>query len=331
MARLPLTVAVSVYDRTYPLMTGAVRPEGIDLNVIPLQVEEIFWRQNRHEEFDASELSGTVYHVERSRPNPRFIAVPVYLSRTFRHNAIYVHVGSGIERPQDLAGRKVGIPEYSVTAATWMRAFLQHDYGVHPSQIRWMTGGEERPGREERIRNLPVPADVSIEPIPPDQTLNAMIVSGGIDALICPRLPRPMAEGNPNVRRLIQDFPKVEEEYYRRTGIFPIMHFLAIRTEVYERNPWVAENLYKAFCQAKDFAVRELFEPNALVVSLPWLVPEVERERTIFGPDLWSYGVEANRPTLDAMMAYHVEQGLIPKAIPIEEMFAPSTLAEFKI
>ena len=149
MTRLPLTVAVSVYDRTYPLMTGAVQPEGIDLNVIPLAVEEIFWRQNRYEEFDASELSGTVYHVERSRPNPRFIAVPVYLSRTFRHNAIYVHAGSGIERPQDLIGRRVGIPEYSVTAATWIRGFLQHDYGVHPSQIRWMTGGEERPGREE--------------------------------------------------------------------------------------------------------------------------------------------------------------------------------------
>lgn len=330
MSLLPLTLAAAVYDRTRALIDGSVRPEGIDLNFIPLAVEEVFWRMTRHLEFDASEMSGSAYLVERSKPNPRFIAIPVYLSRTFRHSAIYVHSGSGIQRPEDLAGRRVGIPEYGLTALAWVRAYLQHDYGVHPSQIKWMVGGEEHPGREERAP-VKLPADIQIEPIAPDETLNSLIVSGGIDAMIAPRMPRPLAEGSPAVRRLFPNFREVEEDYFRRTGIFPIMHFVAIREEIYQEHRWVAESLYKAFCEAKAEALRMLFEPNALAVSLPWLVPEAERQREIFGADLWSYGVEANRRTLEAMVTYHVEQGLIPRAIPIDQLFAEPTLVEFKI
>jgi 4,5-dihydroxyphthalate decarboxylase len=193
-----------------------------------------------------------------------------------------------------------------------------------------MVGGEEQPGRQERAR-IQLPPDVTLEPIPPTETLNSMIVSGAIDAMMAPRMPRPFAEGSPAVRRLFPDYRPVEEEYYRRTGLFPIMHFVVIREEIYQANRWVAESLYKAFYQAKDAAVRALFEPNALVSSLPWLVSEVERERNVFGPDLWPYGVERNRATLEAMVTYHVEQGLIPKAIPLEELFAEPTLVEFKI
>jgi 4,5-dihydroxyphthalate decarboxylase len=284
----------------------------------------------RYLEFDASEMSGTAYLAERSRPNPRFIAIPVYLSRTFRHSAIYVHAASGITKPEDLVGRRVGVPEYGLTALAWVRAFLQHDYGVHPSQIRWMVGGEEQPGRQERAR-IQLPPEITLEPIPPTETLNSMIVSGGIDAMMAPRMPRPFAEGSPAVRRLFPDYRPVEEEYYRRTGLFPIMHFVVIREDIYQANRWLAESLYKAFCQAKDMALHGLFEPNALVSSLPWLVSEVERERDVFGPDLWPYGVERNRATLEAMVAYHVEQGLIPKAIPVEELFAEPTLVEFRI
>ena len=330
MTLLPITLAAENYDRTRGLIDGSVRPEGIDLNFIPLAVEETFWRMTRYLEFDASEMSGTAYLIERTRPEPRFIAIPVFLSRTFRHSAIYVRSDSGIEQPKDLAGRRVGVPEYGLTALTWVRAFLQHDYGVHPSAIKWMMGGEEQPGREERAPFRP-PADVSIELIPPDETLSSMIAAGSIDAIIAPRMPSPFAEGSPLVRRLFPDYRKVEEDYYHRTGLFPIMHFAVIREDLYRRHPWVAESLYKAFCEAKEQAMRYLFEPNVLVCSLPWLVPEVERERAIFGPDLWPYGLAENRKTLEAMVAYHVEQGIIQKAIPVEQLFAESTLVEFKI
>jgi 4,5-dihydroxyphthalate decarboxylase len=330
MALLPLTLAAADYDRTRPLINGSIRPEGIDLNYIPLQVEEVFWRMVRHAEFDASEISGTAYIVERTKPNPRFIAIPVFLSRTFRQNAVYVNANSGITKPEDLIGRKVGVPEYGVTALTWMRAFLQHDYNVHPSQIRWMVGGEEQPGRKERAAIL-TPPGVTIEEIPPDATLNEMIVEGTIDAMMAPRMPRPFREGNPAVRRLFASYREVEEDYYRRTKHFPIMHMVAIRTEVYEAHRWVAESLYKAFCEAKDACLDALYEANALTATLPWLVPELEREREIFGRDLWPYGLEANRHTLEAMVSYHVEQGLIAKPVPVEELFAEPTLVEFKI
>jgi 4,5-dihydroxyphthalate decarboxylase len=224
----------------------------------------------------------------------------------------------------------VGIPEYGLTALAWVRAFLQHDYGVHPSQIQWLVGGEEQPGREERAP-VQLPPDIKIQPILPNQTLSSLLVAGGIDALIAPRMPRPFAEGSPAVRRLFPDYQQVEEEYYRRTRLFPIMHVVAIRQDVYEQYPWVAESLYKAFCLAKDRCLEALYDPNVLTCSLPWLVPEIERERAIFGGDLWSYGVEANRATLEAMVTYHVEQGLIPAVIPVEQLFAPSTLVEFKI
>jgi len=330
VALLPLTLAAENYDRTRGLIDGSIRPEGIDLNFIPLAVEETFWRMTRYLEFDASEMSGTAYLVERSRPNPRFIAIPVFLSRTFRHSAVYVRSDSGIEEPRDLIGRRVGIPEYGLTALTWVRAFLQHDYGVQPSQIKWEVGGLEQAGREERAPFQP-PADVSIEAIPPDKTLSAMIDEGTIDAIVAPRMPRPFAEGSPTVRRLFPDYRQVEENYYRRTGLFPIMHFVVIREDLYREHRWIAESLYKAFCQAKEQALRYLFEPNVLVCSLPWLVPEVERERAIFGNDLWPYGVAENRATLEAMVAYHAEQGIIPNAPKIEELFAESTLVEYKI
>jgi 4,5-dihydroxyphthalate decarboxylase len=330
VALLPLTLAAENYDRTRGLIDGSIRPEGIDLNFIPLAVEETFWRMTRYLEFDASEMSGTAYLVERSRPNPRFIAIPVFLSRTFRHSAVYIRSDSGIEQPRDLVGRRVGIPEYGLTALTWVRAFLEHDYGVQPDQIKWQVGGLEQAGREERAPFVP-PPNVPIEAIPQGQTLSEMIVAGTIDAIMAPRMPRPFAEGSPTVRRLFPDYRQVEEDYDRRTGFFPIMHFVVVREDLYREHRWIAESLYKAFCQAKEQALRYLFEPNVLVCSLPWLVPEVERERAIFGSDLWPYGVAENRKTLEAMVAYHAEQGIIPKTPAVEELFAESTLVEFKI
>lgn len=330
MSLLPITLAATVADRTRALIDGAIHPEGIDLNYIPLAAEEIFWRMARFAEFDAAEMSATAYIIERSRPNPRFVAVPVFLSRCFRHSAIYVNVDSGIERPQDLVGKRVGAPEYALTALTWVRGILEHEYGVHPSQIEWLVGGQEAPGREERAHFTPPPG-VSIERIPPDETLNHMIIRGDLDALIAPRIPRPFTENDPAIRRLFPDVQKVEEDYYRRTGIFPIMHILVIREELYQQHRWVAESLYKAFCQAKDECLRAMYDATSLPCTLPWLIAEIERERQVFGVDLWPYGLEASRVTLEAMVQYHVEQGLIPEPVPVEQLFAEPTLAEFRV
>jgi 4,5-dihydroxyphthalate decarboxylase len=244
---------------------------------------------------------------------------------------MYVHADSGIEAPQDLVGKRVGAPEYAVTAITWIRGMLQHEYGVEPGQLRWMLGGQETPGRRERVSHFVPPPGVSIESIPPGETLNHMIVTGDIDALFCPRIPKPFAEGDPTIRRLFPNVQEVEEDYYRRTLIFPIMHILVVKQAIYEQQRWAAESLYKAFCRAKDECLQAMYDATALPVSLPWLIQEIERERAVFGPDLWAYGLEANRPTLEAMVQYHVEQGLIPKPIPIEALFAKPTLDEFKI
>ncbi|MEA2642141.1 MAG: 4,5-dihydroxyphthalate decarboxylase [Chloroflexota bacterium] len=330
MAKLSLTLAVTVLDRTRAILDGTIRPEGIDLNCLPMSVEEIFWRMSKHSEFDVSEMSGTAYMLDRAKADPRFIAVPVFLSRSFRHSGMYVHAGSGIERPEDLVGKRVGAPEYAVTAVTWIRGMLKHEYGIEPSDLHWMIGGQESPGREERAYFVP-PAGVTIEPLPPGATLNDMLVKGEIDAMFAPRIPKPFAEGNPAIRRLFPDVQAVEEDYYRRTKIFPIMHILVMKQEIYREHPWVAESLYKAFRRAKEECMQAMYDATAIPCSLPWFVQEIERERRVFGYDLWPYGIEESRPTLEAMVQYHVEQELIPRAIPIEELFATPTVNEFKI
>jgi 4,5-dihydroxyphthalate decarboxylase len=331
MARLSLTLAAGNVDRVRPIVDGRVQPEGIDLNYIPLDAEEAFWRMTQFEDFDASEMSGTAYMIERSRPNPRFVAIPVFTSRAFRHDAIYVHAASGITRPEDLRGRTVGLPEYNLTACVWMRGMLRHEYNVLPTEIHWRVGGQEQPGRKERAE-VTLPAELDVQPIPGGETLNGMLERGEIDALMAPRIPRPFAEGSPHVRRLFEDPWSVEEDYYQRTNIFPIMHLIVLRQEFYTAHPWAAQSLYKAFVQAKAICQREMYDATSLRVALPWILREIERDRAAMGThDVWPYGLEASRPTLEAMVQYHVEQGLIPEAHRLESLFAPATLDEFRI
>jgi 4,5-dihydroxyphthalate decarboxylase len=318
-------------DRARALIDGRVRPEGIDLNFLIMDPEETFWRMTQFLEFHASEMSGTAYIIERSKPNPRFIAIPVFLGRIFRHSGFYVHSKAGITKPEDLRGRKVGIPEYNLTAVVWMRGILQHEYGVHPREIHWMVGGQQEPGRRERA-DVKLPPDIKLDAIPPNETLNGMLDRGEIDAMLAPRLPRPFIEGSPGIKRLFDDPWSVEEEFYQRTHVFPIMHIIVVRQDVYNENPWVAQSLYKAFCQAKDIAQEELYDATALRATLPWMLRELERDRKVFGStDLMPYGLEASRPTLEMMVQIHVEQGLIPELIPLEKLFAPATLDEFRI
>ncbi|MGH7768076.1 MAG: ABC transporter substrate-binding protein [Candidatus Binatia bacterium] len=330
MEKLQLTVACGDYDRTKALQVGTVQPEGIALNYLPLQAEEIFWRMSNYREFDASEMSLSNHITMVSRGNSPFVAVPVFPSRFFRHSCIFINSDAGIKGPQDFRGKKIGAPEYSITAAVWIRGFLNDDYGVKASDMHWFVGGQEEPGRKERVR-LNLPPEIKVSPIADDKTLNGMLESGEIDALISARSPSSFVKGSPKIRRLFPNYKEVEMDYYNRTKIFPIMHVLVVRKEVYDRNPWVARSLYKAFSEAKDRAIQAMHVSNTLACTLPWQFAEMELLKSLFGADWWPYGVEPNRHLLETLIRYMGEQGLIDRPVKMDELFAPNIAGEFKI
>jgi 4,5-dihydroxyphthalate decarboxylase len=330
MGKLHITLACWDYDRTKALQEGRVEVEGMDLTFLPLRVEETFWRMLRYQEFDAAEISMGSYLMAREKGFPRLIAIPVFPSRAFRHSGIYINTDSGIREPKELAGKRVGVPEYQITMAIWARGILQHEYGVAPEKMKWFTGGEEHPGREDKIKH-DLPKSIDIRPIGPDQTLSSMLELGDLDAMISAHMPSPFVRRSPKVRRLIPNFREVEQDYYRRTKLFPIMHTVALRQEVYEKNPWVAQSLYKAFAESKRRCEESMYEFSALNYMLAWSIAEMEEEREIFGTELWPYGLEANRHNLETLVSYAHEQGLIKKPLELGSLFAPSTLDEFKI
>lgn len=322
MTKLRLTLACGDYDRTRPLRDGTVAVEGVELIPITLPPEEIFWRMGRFEEFDTSEFSLSSYHVLRAQGRS-LIAIPAFPSRAFRHSSIYVRTDAGIGAPADLRGKRVGVPKYHMTAAVWIRGLLEHEYGVAPSQMRWFEGGEG--GRVKEV-DVALPGDIRVESVPASCSLSAMLEAGELDAFIGARMPAAFAAGSPRIRRLFPDFKAEEQAYYRRTGIFPIMHTVVLRGELHRAHPWLARSLYKAFCQAKDLCLRQLGEATALACALPGLLAELEETRAIMGADPWPYGVERNRKVLETVGQYAVEQGLIPRPLPMEEMFATTTL-----
>ncbi len=330
MGKLHLTLACWDYDRTRALQEGKVQIEGAELTYLPLRVEETFWRMLRYQEFDAAELSMGSYLMAREKGSPQLIAIPVFPSRAFRHSCIYINTGSGIKEPRDLVGKRVGVPEYQITMAIWARGILQHEYGVKPEQMKWFTGGEEHPGREDKI-NHDLPSSIDIRPIGPDQTLSSMLERGDIDAVISAHMPSPFVRRSPKVRRMIPNFREVEKDYYRRTKIFPIMHTVALREDFYERNPWVAQSLCKAFAESKRICQESMYEFSALKYMIAWSIGEMEEERELFGEELWPYGLEANRHVLETLIQYAHEQGLIKKRPDLKSLFAPNTLEEFKI
>ena len=330
MGKIHLTLACWDYDRTRALQEGKVQVEGVELTYLPLRVEETFWRMLRYQEFDAAELSMGSYLVAREKGSPRLIAIPVFPSRAFRHSCIYINTDSGMREPKDLVGKRVGVPEYQITMAIWARGILQHEYGVQPEKMKWFTGGEEHPGREDKVRH-DLPRGIDIRPIGPDQTLSSMLERGEIDAVISAHMPSPFVRRSPKVRRLITNFREVESDYYRRTKIFPIMHTVALREEVYERNPWVAQSLCKAFAESKRICQESMYEFSALKYMLAWSIEEMEKDREIFGEDLWPYGLEANRHVLETLVRYAHEQGLIKTPPDLKSLFAPNTLEDFKI
>lgn len=330
MTKLRVSMACGPFDRFQPLLNGAVQVEGAELNFIPLEVEETFWRQFRHREFDVAELSFSSYVLHKSQGHDDFVALPVFTSRSFRHSGVYVNAAKGIKSPADLRGRLVGVPEYQMTAALWLRGIFQEYYGVAPGELRWRTGGLYQPDRREKIP-LDLPAGVECRPIPAGRTLSDLLEAGEIDAVFSARMPRTFMAGSPNVRRLFADYAAEEARYYRATGIFPIMHVLTIRREIYAANRWLAVALYKACLAAKRLAERNLGEAAALYTMLPWQINELERTRALMGEDWWPYGLEANRKTVAALCRYSFEQGLAARLLSPEELFAPETLETFKI
>jgi 4,5-dihydroxyphthalate decarboxylase len=329
-AQLQLTLACGDYDRIRPLIDGTVKPEGVDLIYLPLSPEEIFWRMIRFKEFHVAEMSFSSYLIYRSKGMDDFIAIPVFPSRIFRHSSIYINTRSGIKKPSDLINKRMGVPEYQMTAAVWARGILQHEYGISPKHIVWFTGGLEHPGREEKIP-LSLPSSIRISQIPPEKTLSQMLEKGEIDALIGPRPPSSYRGKRGNVKRLFEDFEKEEIRYYQKNKIFPIMHTIVIRQDIDKSYPWVAETLYKAFCLAKEICFQKMAEAGTLKYSLPWLISEIMKTREIMGEDFWPYGIEKNLKVIKTLIQYLIEQGLIKKEMEIEEIFAKSTLTGYKV
>ena len=330
MARVPLTIACWDYDRTRALMDGRVGVEGCDVTYLPLSPEEVFFRAFRHHEFDVTELSFSTYMMTRARGTCPYLAIPVFVSRAFRHSAIYIRTDRGIARPEDLKGRKVGVPEYQVTAALWVRGMLKDEYGVDPADIDWYSGGVEEPGRHEKA-DLKLPPGVRLTPISAGHTLGAMLAAGEIDALVAPRAPSCFSRRAPHIGRLFADFRAAEKAYWKKTGIFPIMHVVGIRESLIERYPWLPASVFKAFTQAKALALPELHQVAALKYMLPWVAAEVEETEAMMGAEFWPYGIDANKPTLDAIIRYSYEQGLSGRPLSPKELFAPSTFEQFKV
>lgn len=328
MTRLRLTLACGDYDRTRALHDGTIAPEGIELVCLRLAVEDIFFRMARFAEFDAAELSLSSYLISMAGDGPgRFVAIPAFLSRSFRHGGIYVHDASGIARPEDLIGRTVGLAEYQLTANVWIRGTLAEHHGVPVASVRYRTGGLHAPGRAEKLR-LALPDDIDIAPIPAGRTLSDMLAAGELDAVYSPRTPRCFRDGHPGVRRLFGDVRAVEADYFRATGIFPIMHVVVLRRDVYEAHRWAARSLYRALVAARDEAWRGIDETAALRYMLPWLASDLDATRAVLGSDYWSYGLAGNERALAALIGYSHAQGLARRAFAPHELFAPETLEE---
>ena len=329
MTKLSLSVAVGDYDRTRPLADGTVQIDGVAPVIMNLSPEEIFFRAFRQAEFDICELSLSSFTVKTAAGDCPYVGVPVFLSRAFRHTAIYVRTDS-IKAPADLKGKTIGVPEYQLTANVWARALLEDDFGVKPSDINWLRGGMEQPGRIEKIA-IKLPGKVQLDEIPARKTLSTMLAEGEIDGIISPRIPSCFAWGPPHVGWLFPDPTAAASDYFTRTGIFPIMHLLGIRRTLVEKHPWLPAAALKAFDRAKQEALARLGDTSATKVTLPFVEEQLKKARDLMGKDFWPYGVDANRKTLDTFLRHHHAQGLSARRVAVDELFHPSTLESFKV
>jgi 4,5-dihydroxyphthalate decarboxylase len=328
MAKLQLSVAIGDYDRVRPLIDGAVAIDGVDPTFMTLVPEEIFFRAFRHAEFDICELSMSSFTVKTAQGDNPYVGVPAFLSRAFRHTSIYVRTDR-VRAPADLKGRKIGVPEYQLTANVWARAILEDDHGVKPADVTWVRGGIETPGRPEKI-SIDLPKEIKIESAPDGSTISQLLERGDIDGFMAPRPPF-IPGGNPHVGWLFADPTAAAKDYYRRTRIFPIMHMVGVRRTIAERHPWLPAAVLKAFAQAKAVALAKLSDTSATKVTLPFVEEQLKAARALMGEDFWSYGVASNRHVIEAFLRHHHGQGLSPCPLAVEELFHPSTLEAHKV
>jgi 4,5-dihydroxyphthalate decarboxylase len=328
--RLKITLACWDYDRTSALANRSIQPDGIDLNWLSLSPEETFFRMLRYHEFEAAEMSLSSYVVSLFQEDPQFVAIPVFPSRMFRHSCIFVSTRSRIREPRDLIGKRVGNPEYQMTAVVWIRGIFSDEYGVAPSAVEYWTGGEEQPGREEKIR-LELPPEFKVKPIGANQTLSQMLADGELDALYTARIPSTYLTRPKDVKRLFENYGESERAYYRKTRIFPIMHTVVIRRDIYRSNPWVAQSLTKAFVEAQKRLYEDLHQTAVSKFMLPWLQSQIDEVTREMGQDWWPYGFSPNRHVLETFLRYHYEQGLSKRKLQPDELFAPETLESYKL
>jgi len=329
MRKLQLSVAIGDYDRTRPLVDGRVQMDGVEPVFMLLSPEEMFFRAMRSQDFDITELSLSSYLIAHSRGECPYIAVPVFLSRAFRHTSIYVRKDR-IKRPEDLKGKRVGLPEYQLTANVWARAILHDDYSVAPADVIWVRGGIDRPGRIEKI-GLQLPPDVRLESAPDGMTISQLLDSGDLDGFIAPRPPGPATRSNPHVGWLFDDPVAAARDWWQRTGVFPIMHVAAIRKELAQRHPWLPAAVLKAFTQAKAHALELLSDTSATKVTLPFVEEQLKAARELMGEDYWAYGVTPARKTLETFIRHHYGQGLSARLMTPEELFHPATCETFVV
>ncbi len=316
--RRQLTFACGDYDRTQALIDGTVRPEGLELNWLTLPHLEIWTRMLNYYEFDCSELSLSSYLIARTLKKP-LIAIPIFPARAFRHSYIFINAKSGVGGPKDLEGKRVGLAEFQQTATVWVRGILQHDYGVSLEEIRWFTWTKSR-------MEIEMPGRYQVQEIPLGKRPDEMLIKGELDAIICASLFPSLLRGHPNVQRLFENYKEVEAAYYRKTGIFPIMHTVAIREELWRECPWIATSLFKAFQRAKEIAYQRVNDVSPYKISMVWFREPIKEQQELLGDDPWPYGLARNRKTVETLAQYLYEQGLIKKKPSVEELFAPNTL-----
>lgn len=324
-----LTCAISEYDHVRDLESGRVRPEGITLSLLVMPVEEVFFRQIRFEEFDLAEMSMGRYVSMISRGDDRFVAIPVFPSRMFRHSSIYVRSDAGIRTPEDLRGKTAGVPEWAQTAGIYTRGLLHHYYGVAIQDVRWVQAGIHQSGREEEVP-VAVPPGVRLDRVT-DRTLDGMLSAGEIDAVLSAHPPKSAEPRDGRIGRLFEDFVLVERQFWQDTGIFPIMHTIVLRRAVFERHRWIPRSLLDAFEEAKRRSMARLREVTAARFALPWSFEYVRQTMAEFGEDYWPYGIEANRATLNAFLQYALEQGVANRPLTTDDLFPPEVRVAFKI
>jgi 4,5-dihydroxyphthalate decarboxylase len=318
--RRPLTLACGDYAITQALIDGTVKPEGIELNWITLPHGEMWRRMLNHYEFDASELSFSSYIIARTLNRP-LIAIPIFPGRAFRHSYIFVNTNSGIDKPQDLPGKRIGLGEFQQTATVWVRGILQHEYGVAPETLRWFTWAKRS------SFDVDFPKQYHLERVSTDKPPDKMLMDGELDAVICTSLFDSFLNGAPNVRRLFPNYKDVEIAYYQKTGIFPIMHTFVMREELWREYPWIGPSLYKAFQESKELAYLRFNDLSPYKICMAWFREPMEEQNRILGKDPWAYGLHKNRKTIETLIQYLYEQGMIKKRPEIEELFAPNTLS----